>query len=80
MKILNKNGRWWKNIENEWAYKDKSGDWWIFRTERQRRKKINKRVKKGETSEALDNKFYLILVLCSLLGMSLALNVIAIVS
>ncbi len=80
MKILNKDSYWWKGQEKEWATQDHAGDWWIYRS--QKVKKPNMIIKKTskERSNYLTPQQYAILLLCAVLGVSLALNVVAIIS
>jgi len=78
MKTVNKNNRWWVGIEKEWAYQDKAGDWWIFRDKKVQTKPIKR--KQRQMSARLSAKDYIILVLFSALGVSLALNVVGLIA
>ena len=81
MRILNKYSYWWKKEEKEWATQDKNGNWWVYRgkNESPNMKMINKR-RKGQTSNVLKKEQYLIIALSSALGVSLALNILSILS
>jgi len=80
MKILDKNAKWWKGTEKEWAYQDKNGDWWIVKNERKeevRKKKMSPCnipaqgiISLGENLK----KLLLITVFVGLLGISLGVN------
>tara|TARA_B100000287_G_scaffold435337_2_gene503160 strand:- start:5452 stop:5694 length:243 start_codon:yes stop_codon:yes gene_type:complete len=80
MKILNENGRWWKGVEREWAFQDSKGKWWIYKN---KKKDIDKMVfKKGskERSAVFSKEYYIILALASALGISVGLNIVAILA
>ena len=81
MKILSKYSYWWKKEEKEWATQDKDGNWWVYKNENKspNMKIINKR-RKGQTSNVLKGDHYLIIALASALGVSLALNILSILS
>jgi hypothetical protein len=80
MRILNKYSYWWKKEEKEWAAQDKSGNWWIYKRNREPAMKTNNKRRKGQTSNKFRTEHYVILALASALGVSLALNVIAVMS
>ena len=80
MRILNKDSYWWKKEEKEWAVQDKSGKWWIYKRSQEPTMKTNNKRRKGQTSNRFTTEHYVILALASALGISLALNIIAITS
>jgi hypothetical protein len=79
MKILNKHGYWWKNEEKQWVAQDKSGNWWLYNREETPAMETKSK-RKGERSNKLTTERYIILVLASALGVSLALNIVTILS
>lgn len=81
MRILGNDSYWWKNEEKEWATQDKSGNWWIYkRDQKPTNMKTNDKRRKGQTSNRFKTEHYVILALASALGVSLALNIIALTS
>jgi len=83
LKILDKNAHWWAREKNiKWATQDKDGDWWLINgsefpevnLSKQNMKIKSKR--KGQFSMRPKTHFYLLIVLATLLGISLALNVV----
>jgi hypothetical protein len=82
--ILDKNAHWWKDSPEikQWAIEDKDGTWWLVGgSEFPERKKGKKpmEIKKSrirETSLPAKVKWCLLILLSSLLGVSLAVNVI----
>lgn len=78
MRVLGEDSYWWKNEEKEWATQDKSGNWWIYKQEQKPTMKIKR--KKKEASTHFTTEQYIIVALASALGVSLALNIIALVS
>lgn len=83
LKILDKNAHWWAREKNiKWATQDKNGDWWLINgsefpevnLSKQNMKTKSKR--KGQFSIRPKTNFYLLIVLATLLGVSLALNVV----
>tara|TARA_R110002110_G_scaffold128650_1_gene308362 strand:+ start:179 stop:424 length:246 start_codon:yes stop_codon:yes gene_type:complete len=81
MKILNENARWWKGIEKEWAFRDGKGKWWIYK--KQKKNKVSsalRQKKKEEGSSIFSTEDYAIIALASALGVSLVLNVLAILT
>ena len=79
MRILNEHSYWWKRQEKEWAAQDKSGKWWIYRSKESPTMKT-KKSRAGQTSNVWKTEHYVILALASALGISLALNIVAILS
>lgn len=78
MRTLNKDSYWWKGQEKEWAAQDRSGNWWVYKEDEKPTMKIKK--KTGESSNLLTTQQYIIIGLSSALGISLALNIIALIS
>ncbi len=82
LKILDKNSHWWSREKHiKWATQDRNGDWWLINGSEFPEKKINKdmkikRKRAGQFSIRPATDFYLLIVLSSLLGISLALNVV----
>ena len=80
--ILNKDAHWWAKQKVDWATQDKDGQWWIIPGSEFPEKTINKKtmeIKKSrirETSLPANIKWCLLILLSSLLGVSLAINVI----
>jgi len=80
MRILNKDSYWWRGQEKEWAAQDKSGNWWIYKKTQEPTMKTNDKRRKGQTTNRFTAEHYVIIALASALGVSLALNVIALIS
>ena len=80
MRILGEDSYWWKKEEKEWATQDKSGNWWIYKASQKPTVKTNNKKRKGQTSNKLTTEQYVIIALASALGVSLALNVAALIS
>ena len=78
-KKANKSGKWWAGTKTTWAIKS-GNDWWLVAGSEFPEKKLNDppKIKKStkEKSLLLDKKSLFLIVICSLLGMSLALNLI----
>lgn len=79
MRMLGKDSYWWKNEEKEWAMQDKSGSWWIYKEDQKPTMKTNPK-RAGQSSARLTTKEYIIIALTAALGVSLALNVVALIS
>ena len=80
MRILGEDSYWWKKEEKEWATQDKSGNWWIYKESQEPTMKTNNKRRKGQTSNRFTTEHYVILALASALGISLALNIVALLS
>ena len=78
MRILGEDSYWWKNEEKEWAAQDKSGSWWIYKKDQKPAMKIKRKSKEG--SSRITTEQYIIIALASGLGVSIALNIIALIS
>ena len=78
MRILGEDSYWWKGQEKEWAAQDRSGNWWIYKESKKPTMKIESKTKEG--SSFLTTQQYIIIALSSALGISLALNIIALIS
>lgn len=78
MKILNKDAYWWKGQEKEWATQDRSGNWWIYRDEKKGDNEMMFKKRPKERSAILSKEYYIIIALASALGISLGLNIVAI--
>lgn len=79
MRILGEDGYWWKNEEKEWAAQDKSGNWWVYKKDKEPSMRI-KTKQKNQRSLKFTTKEYIIIALGAALGVSLALNVVALIS
>jgi len=79
MRTLDKNSHWWKNEEKKWAMQDKSGDWWIYKKDQASAMKINPK-RAAQRSAGLTTKEYIVIALSAALAISLALNVVALIS
>ena len=79
MRTLDKNSHWWKSEEKKWAMQDKSGDWWIYKKDQAPTMKINPK-RAAQRSASLTVKEYIIIALSAALAISLALNVVALIS
>ena len=79
MRTLDKNSHWWKSEEKEWVMQDKSGDWWIYKEGQEPTMKINSK-RAAQRSTIPTVKEYIIIALSAALGISLALNVVALMS
>ena len=76
MKIVNKHGRWWKGLEEEWAVQDKTGNWWLYRDKKDKTSmKMPSKKRTGTRSMMWKAEHYLILALSTALGISLGINV-----
>ena len=81
MRILGEDSYWWKKEEKEWAAQDRSGNWWIYKQEeKQPPVKTYDKKRNGQTSNRFTTEHYIILALASALGISLALNIVALIS
>jgi len=80
VRILGKDSYWWKKEEKEWAAQDKSGNWWIYKKNQEPTVKTYDKKRNGQTSNKFSTEQYVIVALASALGISLALNVIALIS
>lgn len=79
MRILGEDSYWWKNEEKEWAAQDKSGKWWVYKKNEEPIMQI-KAKPKSQHSLSFSAKEYIIIALGAALGISLALNVVALIS
>ena len=79
MRTLDKDSYWWKKEEKEWAMQDKSGSWWIYKEDQEPTMKINPK-RAAQRSASLTTKEYIIIALGAALGVSLALNIVALIS
>ena len=80
MRILNEHSHWWKGEEKEWITQGKDGIWWIWR---KKSKSPNMKIDNGRSSQRsniLKKEHYIIIILASALGVSMALNIVAILS
>lgn len=76
MKIVTKHGKWWKGLESEWAVRDKTGNWWLYRNKKNKASmKMPDKKKVGEQSVKWEGEHYLIIALSVALGISLGVNV-----
>lgn len=78
--MLNKDSYWWKGQEKEWAAQDSAGNWWIYKSQETKKPKMIIKNKSKEKSNHLTPQQYVIILLSAILGVSLALNVVAIIS
>ena len=83
LKILDKHARWWKNDKTitHWAIEDKKGDWWLVGGSEFPEKKLTNKMKikktRGDSTNRLNVWWFVSVVLASVLGVSLALNLIS---
>ena len=79
-KKADESGKWWAGTKTTWAIKSGS-DWWLIPGSEFPEKKINNQKKHpknnphGQKSLLLDKNYLFLIVISSLLGVSLALNV-----
>lgn len=77
--IVDKNHYWWRNSEDvdKWAIQDKNGDWWLISGSEFPEKKVNKECESSKMEKSSGTFLQVtIIVLASVLGVSLALNLI----
>ena len=79
MRILGKDSYWWKNEEKEWAMQDQDGDWYVYKKDKTPTMKT-KTKRTSQRSLSFGTKDYIIIALGAALGVSLALNIIALIS
>ena len=79
MRILDEDSYWWKSEEKEWAMQDRSGNWWVYKKNQKPTMKI-KTKRTGQGSFSFSTKEYIIIALSAALGVSLALNIVALMS
>ena len=77
MRILGKDSYWWKNEEKEWAMQDQDGDWYVYKKDKTPTMKTKRT---SQRSLSFGTKDYIIIALGAALGVSLALNIIALIS
>ena len=78
---LDKDAHWWAKEKLDWATQDKDGNWWIIPGSEFPETKVNKKMKverrkQGQTSLRISINFYLMIFLVSVLGISLAINLV----
>lgn len=74
-----KHAHWWEKQKKDWAIEDKDGTWWIVPGSEMAEKKLQKKIpgkhiKKSSIPATLS--WMLLIIVSSLLGVSLALNVV----
>ena len=77
--IIDENHKWWKGSKDveKWAIKDKNGDWWLVSGSEFPEKKVDKHDEESKIVETSGSLFEVtIIVLASILGVSLAINLI----
>ena len=79
MRILGKDSYWWKKEEQEWAMQDRDGNWWVYKNDKKRTMET-KGKRKGEKSLKFTSEQYVMIGLGAALGVSLALNIVALLS
>ena len=79
MRTLGKDSYWWKKEEKEWAMQDRSGSWWIYKEDQEPTMKTKPK-RAAQRSTSLTTKEYIIIALGAALGVSLALNIVALIS
>ena len=79
MRILGEDSHWWKSEEKKWAMQDRSGNWWLYEKDQEPTMKTKPK-RSGQRSASLTTKEYIIVALAAALGVSLALNIIALMS
>jgi len=81
MRILNKDSYWWKGQEKEWAMQDNSGNWWIYKENKKSPlMKTNDKRRNGQTSNRFTAEHYVIFILACVLGVSMVLNIITLIT
>ena len=79
MRTLDKHSHWWKKEEKEWATQGRDGNWYIYKRDKAPAMKI-KTKRTSQHSLGFGAKGYLIIALGAALGISLALNIVALIS
>lgn len=74
-----KQAHWWEKQKRDWAIQDKDGVWWIVPGSEMAEKKAQKKLSKNrikESSMVVTPERMLLIITASVLGVSLALNVV----
>ena len=66
---------WWEKQKKDWAIQDKDGAWWVIPGSEMAEKKLPK-IKIKESSMVVTPERMLLIIVASILGVSLALNVV----
>lgn len=75
--LVDKSGRWWSKTETNWVTKDKEGDWWLFRGPDLSEDELETGNRKnGPSSLPRSREKLFLIILCALLGVSLAFNLV----
>ena len=81
--ILDKDAHWWRNQKLDWAIQDKHGDWWIVSGSEFPEHKVSneakmklKQKRAGQQSLRPDISFYILIIVSSILGISLGINLV----
>ena len=79
MRTLDKDSYWWKKEEKEWAMQGRDGNWYVFKKDKAPAMKT-KTKQTNQRSLRFSTKEYIIIALGAALGVSLALNIVALIS
>ena len=79
-----KHAHWWEKKKKDWAIQDKDGTWWIIpgsemaetRLSKDKKMKIPSKKKMKQSSMIITPERMILIILCSGLGVSLAINVV----
>ena len=72
MKLKILDAHWWRKEKTDWAIQDKKGSWWIIRHEG--KNVITKSKKASCRSRGVPLEYYLLIIVSTILGVSLAFN------
>lgn len=79
MRILSKHSHWWRKEEKEWAVRDKTGNWWIFKKDKTPTMKTSKK-EKGEQGAKFTKEEYVIIGLTAAFAVSFAALIAVLIS
>ena len=79
-----KHAHWWEKKKKDWAIQDKDGTWWVIpgsemaetRLSKDKKMKIPSNKKIKQSSMIITPERMILILLCSALGVSLAINVV----
>jgi hypothetical protein len=78
MRTLGKDSYWWKKEEKEWVMQDQNGDWYVYK--RDETPPMKTKIKRtNQRSLGFSSKEYIIIALGAALGISFALNIVALI-
>ena len=79
MRILGKDSYWWKKEEKEWVMQDQNGDWYVYKRDEKTPPMKIKIKRTNQHSLGFSTKEYMIIALGAALGVSFALNIVALI-